>query len=62
MTEEQLEQEALDWLGSIGYQHLHGPEIAPDGSSPERKDYRQVLLIDRLRTAINQRNRSDPPH
>lgn len=56
MTEEQLEREVLGWLESIGYRHLHGPEISPDESSPERKDYRQALLTDRLRTAINQLN------
>ena len=36
MTEDQLEQEALDWLGSVGYTHLYGPDTAFDGSAPER--------------------------
>jgi len=56
MTEDQLEQEALEWLKDVGYSHLYGPEIAPDGESPERTDYRQVLLKDRLRNAINRLN------
>jgi len=56
MTEDQLEQEALDWLRDVGYSHLYGPDIAPDGESPERADYRQVLLKDRLRHAINRLN------
>ncbi|MEO5334934.1 MAG: hypothetical protein H7839_23215 [Magnetococcus sp. YQC-5] len=43
MTEDQLEQETLGWLGSIGYQHLYGPDLAPDGNTPERKDYRQCV-------------------
>ena len=38
MTEDQLEQEALGWLQAVGYSVLHGPEIAPDSDSPERKD------------------------
>ena len=36
MTEDQLEQEALGWLGSVGYTHLYGPDIAFDGKPPER--------------------------
>ena len=44
MTEDQLEQEALGWLGEAGYSHHYGPEIAPDGTALERADYRQVVL------------------
>jgi type I restriction enzyme R subunit len=60
MTEDKLEQEALDWLTESGYTHLQGPEIAPDGDSPERTDYRQVVLTDRLRNAINRLNPAIP--
>lgn len=38
MTEEQLEQETLAWLQEVGYTHRYGPDIAFDGSSPERAD------------------------
>ena len=58
MTEDQLEQETLAWLADVGYQHRHGPELAPEGSTPERSDYRQVLLTGRLRQAINLLNPS----
>ena len=51
MTEDQLEQEALGWLADVGWQHRYGPDLAPDGSTPERNNYRQVLLIGRLRQA-----------
>lgn len=60
MTEDQLEQEALGWLADVGYQHRYGPDLAPDGSTPERSDYRQVLLIDRLRQAVAALNPSVP--
>ena len=53
MTEDQLEQEVLVWLADVGYSHRHGPELAPDGRTPERADYRQVLLVHRLRRAID---------
>ncbi|MCL4740149.1 MAG: type I restriction endonuclease subunit R [Burkholderiaceae bacterium] len=60
MTEDQLEQEALGWLADVGYQRRYGPELAPDGSTPERSDYRQVLLIERLRRAVAALNPNVP--
>lgn len=60
MTEEQLEQEALGWLAEVGYIHLHGPDLAPDGGRPERQSYQQVLLLERLRHAIARLNPSIP--
>lgn len=60
MTEEQLEQETLAWLEDVGYTHRYGPDIAFDGSSPERADYRQVVLPFRLREAINRLNPGIP--
>ena len=56
MTEDQLEQEALSWLIEVGYTHLSGYEIAPDGPAPERDNFRQVLLPQRLRDAIARLN------
>jgi type I site-specific restriction-modification system R (restriction) subunit len=60
MTEDQLEQEALGWLVDVGYQQRYGPELAPDGSTPERDNYRQVLLISRLRQAVAALNPNVP--
>ena len=60
MTEDQLEQEALAWLQDVGYTHRYGPDIAHDGTSPERADYRQVVLPFRLREAINRLNPDIP--
>ena len=60
MTEDQLEQEALSWLADVGYETLNGPSIAPDGESPERADYLQVLLPFRLREAIHRLNPDIP--
>jgi type I restriction enzyme R subunit len=60
MTEDQLEQEALGWLGGLGYTHLYGPDIAFDGTTPERKDYREVLLTQRLSNAIDRLNPGIP--
>jgi len=60
MTEDQLEQETLGWLNDVGYRHLYGPDIAFDGATPERSDYRQVLLSIRLKKAIDALNPSVP--
>ena len=60
MTEDQLERDTLAWLQDVGYTHRRGPDIAFDGSSPERADYRQVILPFRLREAINRLNPSIP--
>jgi type I restriction enzyme, R subunit len=61
MTEDQLEREALGWLADVGYQHRYGPDLGPEGRTPERSDYRQVLLIGRLRRAIDTLNPGVPP-
>lgn len=56
MTEDQLERETLNWLTDVGYTVLYGVDIASDGDNPERTDYRQVVLVERLRTAVNKLN------
>ena len=60
MSEDQLEQETLGWLTEVGYDTLYGPDIAHDGSAPERPDYLQVLLPFRLREAIHRLNPNIP--
>jgi type I restriction enzyme R subunit len=52
ITEDQLEQACLDWFKTIGYNYACGYDIAPDGPSPERSDYRQIVLFDRLITQL----------
>lgn len=56
MNEDQLEQLAITWFQDSGWEYRYGPEIAPDGDLPERADYRQVVLVDRLREAIERLN------
>jgi type I restriction enzyme R subunit len=43
------EQPAIEWLGELGWSHVYGPDIAPDGPAPERESFRDVILADRLR-------------
>lgn len=56
MTEDQLEQETLGWLAEVGYTVRSGPDIAHDGPDPQRTGYTQVILPQRLRTAIDRLN------
>jgi type I restriction enzyme, R subunit len=60
VTEDQLEREALGWLTDVGYTHRFGPDIAHDGGTPQRTDYRQVILAFRLREAITRLNPKIP--
>jgi type I restriction enzyme, R subunit len=50
------EQPALDWLRQLGWAHVHGPDIAPNGSAPERATWDEVILVDRLRAALAELN------
>lgn len=52
INEESLENVTLNWFTNLNYQVINGLEIAPDGSTPERKDYKEVFLADRLKSAL----------
>jgi type I restriction enzyme R subunit len=52
ISESIVEEAALAWLDAIGWRIAHGPDIAPDGPAPERTDYGQVVLEQRLRDAL----------
>ena len=56
LSESAVEAIALDWLGSLGWTVLHGPDIAPDTPATERADYGEVVLHDRLRSALARLN------
>lgn len=54
------EQPAIEWLQEAGWDYLHGPDIAPNGSAPERKTWDEVILLDRLRAALRSLNPDVP--
>src|SRR5271166_1033439 len=56
IAESHVEEAALAWLSELGYSTVNGLEISPDGWKPERANYGDVLLIDRLRAAIARLN------
>lgn len=51
-TESELEKATLEWLQELGYEIVFGPAIAPDGETPERKEYSDIVLVERLRKAV----------
>ncbi len=55
-AESELESTALAWLGSLGWEVAHGPEIAPGEPFAERDDYRDVVLKQRLQDALARLN------
>ncbi|RCI76177.1 type I restriction endonuclease subunit R, partial [Pseudomonas aeruginosa] len=56
VNEQQLEDAAIGWFGELGWQYVNGPDIAPDGDSPARTDYRQTVLRERLLAALSRIN------
>jgi type I restriction enzyme R subunit len=59
-SESTVEEAALAWLESIGWQVAHGPEIAPDTPAAARADYGEVVLAQRLRYALARLNPALP--
>ena len=59
--ESEVEEAALSWLSSLGWQTAYGPDIAPDTPGAERTDFTQVVLEERLRDALLNLNPDLPP-
>jgi type I restriction enzyme R subunit len=60
ITEDHLEQQCLEWFKELGYRHVFAPQLAPDGPTPERSDFRKVILTGRLRSALQRLNPEVP--
>lgn len=60
LTENAIEAFAIKLFERLGYSYVYAPEITPDGERPERSRYDEVLLIERLRTAVRRINPSVP--
>lgn len=56
VTESVVEQAALAWLESTGWQVVNGAEIAPGEPDAERDNYGEVALERRLRDALARNN------
>ena len=60
ITEDQLEQQCLGWFREGGWETVFGPDIAHDGATPERANYREVVLVQRLTRALARLNPGVP--
>ena len=59
-TEDLLEKAAIEILEEIGYSYAFGPDIAYDGDTPERFNYKDVILEQRVKDALFSINRHLP--
>ncbi|MFZ5977990.1 MAG: type I restriction endonuclease subunit R [Bacteroidota bacterium] len=60
ITENIIEQSAIEILQSQGWEYANGKEISPEGLFCERENFSQIVLINRLRTAIAKINPTIP--
>ena len=58
--ESQLEEAALEWFEELGFEVVFGPDIAPEGEYPEREDYSDIILAERLKDALGRINPKMP--
>ncbi|UPK70962.1 type I restriction endonuclease subunit R [Chitinophaga filiformis] len=61
ITENSIEAYAIELLDRCGYEYIYAPDIAPDSETPERSNFEQVLLIERLQQAVRKINPYIPP-
>jgi type I restriction enzyme R subunit len=60
ITESAIEKFAVELLETQGYHYIYAPDIAPDSETPERQSFEDVLLLERLQTAVGRINPSIP--
>ncbi len=61
LTEAQIETFAIELFQKLGYEYIYAPDVAPDSEQPLRGSFAEVLLMGRLREAV-QRINPDIPH
>ena len=60
VTEDTVEQAAIEWFEELGYAYLAGPSIAPGEPGAERDSYGDVILQSWLTAAIDRLNPTIP--
>jgi type I restriction enzyme R subunit len=60
LNESIVEDAALTWLEQLGYAVTHGPHIAPGEPASERTSFGDVVLVERLRAAVQRLNPAIP--
>ena len=52
ISESAIGEFAIELLEKSGYQYAYAPDIAPDSDTPERNRFEDVLLLERLQSAV----------
>jgi type I restriction enzyme R subunit len=60
LAESEVEEAVLEILKELDYSRAFGPEIAVDGTSPERTSYSEVILTERTKEGIDRFNPKIP--
>ncbi len=60
IAEHLIEEYTIQMLEELGYTYLYAPDIAHDGDQPERKSYEDVVLVERLASAVSRINPDVP--
>jgi len=59
-SEDIVEEAGIEVLKALGWVHFHGTSIAPDGPSPQRLAFSEVILLPRLEKALGALNPHAP--
>ena len=60
LTESSIETLAIERLQALGFSYVYAPDIAPDSTNPERENFAEVLLTQRLGNAVTRINPTLP--
>ena len=52
ITESSIEEFAIELLKKSSYQYVYATDIAQDSDTPERNRFEEVLLLERLQSAV----------
>ncbi|MFA7017634.1 MAG: type I restriction endonuclease subunit R [Sphaerochaetaceae bacterium] len=61
ITENKIEEYTIQLLENLGYEYFYGPDIAHDSLNPQRASFSEVILPDKIKSAIQRINRLLPP-
>jgi len=61
IVEQDVEDKCIKLFQELGYNYKYGPNIEPDAKDYERKKFQEVVLKDRLQTALRRINPDIPP-
>ncbi|MFA5543852.1 MAG: type I restriction endonuclease, partial [Bacilli bacterium] len=61
ISENKIEEFTIKLLENLGYEYFYGPDIAHDSLNPQRASFSEVILPDKVKSAIQRINRLLPP-